>query len=419
MALFQQTVTDEEGKQEWRSEASRADVGNAPGTAPATEVESTKERRSAYGQPFTGEIPAAARHIRPDELLAALSAIEARKGEAVVGSVPLGDALNQVRANVTPDEVWQEVDAQRKLQGHNSNNRKITDLEAQRRRKRWGQAGGGIACMLVTALALRFLVGDIKKVEAIEQPKPVKPQVIPQRVPDVVYGPMAQVTRNSVRLTDLKPGDSMWMGVHEAQTLEKLFFGDEFVKPLTKAQLETVFIDPFQSWNLSDQWHVVMGPDGHFRFQVWADIPAGTPVADIYTNHYQYHNRPDSPDMANKPLRPLTFSVNGFQSYSGRSNGAFIRYDAVIKKNTPLSWEPIQFTPPPPAPDGPVPVKDPPKDAPTPPTGMELSIRPLQKVDIGPGRYIFMERRKPFYDFLPKASSNSNHFSNHFTLGSQ
>ena len=82
MAQLQQTGSEEEATNQWRSEAHPPAVpvtavatpaSNSVATSVPTPVSQTPAQTSVHNDPLRGEVPAAARHVRPDELLAALA----------------------------------------------------------------------------------------------------------------------------------------------------------------------------------------------------------------------------------------------------------------------------------------------------------------------------------------------------------
>ena len=60
--------------------------------------------------------PPAQTRVRPEELAQALAAIEARREQSAreaAGTIPIGEAVQQLGFDATPEEVWTEVQAQR------------------------------------------------------------------------------------------------------------------------------------------------------------------------------------------------------------------------------------------------------------------------------------------------------------------
>ena len=71
-------------------------------------------KNEAEGQ--SAPTPAAQIRVTPEELAAALSALEADKQEAVrhrESTVPIGEVVSEMNLEVTPDEVWAQVQKQR------------------------------------------------------------------------------------------------------------------------------------------------------------------------------------------------------------------------------------------------------------------------------------------------------------------
>ncbi len=71
----------------------------------APETSTTPEARTT---------PAAQVRVTPQELAAALARLEARQG-GLDGTIPLGDAVQELGLNVTPDELLREIEAGRAL----------------------------------------------------------------------------------------------------------------------------------------------------------------------------------------------------------------------------------------------------------------------------------------------------------------
>ena len=63
-------------------------------------------------EPHVSQAPSGAPRVTPDELNAALAAIEARR-QAEAKTIPLDQAVSELHLDSTPDEIWAEVQAQR------------------------------------------------------------------------------------------------------------------------------------------------------------------------------------------------------------------------------------------------------------------------------------------------------------------
>ncbi len=109
----------------------------------------------------SGELPAHSRHVRPDELTAAISAIEARKDETVVRTQPLGTLLSQAKATIAAEEVWTEIAKQR----NRITKARTARFRLVRKPRRMGvRIAIGIACIIATLVALYILTGDFYRV---------------------------------------------------------------------------------------------------------------------------------------------------------------------------------------------------------------------------------------------------------------
>lgn len=138
----------------------------------AEEATTNASLRKDTPHPLTQEIPARARHVGLDELASAISAIEARKDEPVVQSVPLGVALSQANVrDVTPEEVWEEI---RKQRARLVPVRSTRNPLKRKHHRFWQRLSIGIVCFIVTAIALYTVIRDFATVQGTSpdsQPK--------------------------------------------------------------------------------------------------------------------------------------------------------------------------------------------------------------------------------------------------------
>lgn len=65
-------------------------------------------------QPSTAQIPAAERRVSAEELTRAVSALEdAKAAERIAGVAPIGQIVNELGLDATPEEIWAQVQKQR------------------------------------------------------------------------------------------------------------------------------------------------------------------------------------------------------------------------------------------------------------------------------------------------------------------
>lgn len=103
--------------------------------------------------PPTPQIPAAQRRVSAEELTRAVSALEdAKAAEQVAGVAPIGQVVEELGLNSTPEEIWAEVQKQRaqKAAEEQPKQTPVNALPAAafqasprpRRRRRWWMAAG-------------------------------------------------------------------------------------------------------------------------------------------------------------------------------------------------------------------------------------------------------------------------------------
>lgn len=330
MPRLQETVSGEESRSEWQSHAAtggvaaEAVVQGAAATGPVTIPSPLVTPRPIQNIPISLEPSAADRHVRPDELRAALSAIEARRGAAVVETVPLGQALGQDQAEVTPDEVWQEIYAQRNRARASA---MVEEQEKRRRRKRILQTVSGVTCLITTAIAIRLLVGDMGQAASAEssrvplQPPPGigltgpaatsgNPTATAMQAPTVSQAltPPTEASQGiNGQASDLK--GSGWNGTNRGETVPG---GSGRVGQTGQTTGNTAPI-----WQITAQ-------GGHNYLRCWADLPDGV-SPNLYTNSFTVYNRPDHMEAAGKSLRPLTVPLDVVTDLGGVENGGYAR----------------------------------------------------------------------------------------------
>lgn len=105
-------------------------------------------------QTFTAQIPAAERRVSAEELTRAVSALEdAKAAERVAGVAPIGQVVEELGLDSTPEEIWAQVEKQRAQKAAEEQARQtpvmappaaIFQTLPRPRRLRWLMAVGGV-----------------------------------------------------------------------------------------------------------------------------------------------------------------------------------------------------------------------------------------------------------------------------------
>jgi len=243
--------------------------------------------------------PAAQVRVTPQELAAALARLEARQG-GLDGTIPLGDAVQELGLNATPEELLREIEAGRARQ------------QASHPKTRLAKAGRAAAALTCGGLLLlgglfAFRGEAPAPPAAIAVPAPTTPQAAPISIPDdlLVRRPdhkmalLSEVpdgqpilcllagTENGARLTDFAPSTSHWTLIkHGGKVYVRGWIGDMSDNALRSTVVEvhplayyvasglhpipvTLPLGGFQSPpgltgdNMISAGHVV--PDGHLK----------------------------------------------------------------------------------------------------------------------------------------------------------
>jgi hypothetical protein len=348
MQQVQQFPIAEDGDIQYHAAATSGGDGGRSETSAADRM-TAEERKAmnapghaAFGDPLVGEIPAAARHVRPEELLVALAAIEARRGEAVVETQPLGQGLAQTDTTASAEEVWVEINALRENQIQRDRSRK----------RRWGkkplwlQVGVAVVCLGATAAALRVLLGDIKTLEKNNPTKTaaVTPPVPKERVKD--YGFIFPEKPGLVSLANLPQEKPFWLDTSDAIQLSRLMNGDNYTLPAPRNQWESIYVD-LKDENNRRLWNVLVRGDKVY-IRGWVSIPEGggdsAPKGKL-----QLFNRPDHPELPQGTGRQVSVSARAFaDGYSSSTSNDFsqISYAAADPRHLDWSaWEPLPLPP--------------------------------------------------------------------------
>ncbi len=121
--------------------------------------------------------PAAQVRVTPQELAAALARLEARQG-SLDGTIPLGEAVQELGLNATPEELLREIEAGRARQHENQP-------------RTHPPASNRLAVSVIFAFALvlfggmvAFLRAPVQSSPAVAVISPAAPQAAPIRIPD-------------------------------------------------------------------------------------------------------------------------------------------------------------------------------------------------------------------------------------------
>lgn len=184
--------------------------------------------------------PAAQVRVTPQELAAALARLEARQG-GLEGTIPLGDAVQELGLNATPEELLREIEAGRAVQHERP--------PRARPARRLPVALGGLACgvlLLGSLFAIRVAAPAptppvaALAVAAAPQAAPITiPDNLLVRRPDHTMALLSEVpdgqpvlcllagTENGARLTDFAPAASHWTLIkHGGQVYVRGWIGD-------------------------------------------------------------------------------------------------------------------------------------------------------------------------------------------------
>ncbi|GAB4451500.1 MAG: hypothetical protein OHK0029_00780 [Armatimonadaceae bacterium] len=361
MAQLQQTLSEDTGftapsrsrpptiTAESSPMAAEAAVAATTETAETAETSDTLPTSSVSSQDIYQEVPCALRHVRTDELLAALNAIEVRKGSAVVSSVPLGAALDKMQADTTPEEVWQEIYVQRLQQRKESTAER---LQKQQERKRRFQIATALGAILVTAFSLRLLFGDVKgqagsaDTNGQISPSPMIPPTntgtfgerqaeqitaLPEmRRWEPTSANVFRKTPATVTLAQFPENRTMWLRLHDIQTLSTHFSGNGQLKPLTSTQLQETLFTPSEPAR-SD--FPMVYQNGKVYIRGWVAAEPGMTQTTLVARRLTMYNRPEHPELTGKIPVQVTILGKGINGYQASSqDGEFSRLSTSLQR---------------------------------------------------------------------------------------
>lgn len=322
--MAQLQMTAEEEKSAYRSALSI--VPSAEETSPSEIVNSASSE----------EIPITAYPVRPDEFMAAIAAIDARKNKKAAGTVPLGDALDQIQANVTPDEVWLEVYAERlkarKLKG-------TLKANAAQRRKRFWLRGISLTTILITAVLLRLFMGNASLLAkpATTEAIPAPQEIASNNSSIPVSTTIALAAPKPIPLVHLlRDGGMVRMRLENLSglraTLNRALNGDVSAS----AALSKAIIDPSQ-YTGSD-WMVYFH-NGTPYLRGWIVLPPNSNKVQLLAQQVQIFNSYDHPSIKPGTGQPITVPVDGIHNYSSYSDGTSNAIQARLTHLDGEAWK--------------------------------------------------------------------------------
>ncbi|MDX1933440.1 MAG: hypothetical protein SFU56_12595 [Capsulimonadales bacterium] len=185
--------------------------------------------------------------VRPAELAEALSAIEGRRRTVFLGTLSTKRAVQELQISVSPDEIWEEVRAQREQRAQiRPNGRK--GLPARDIAK----VAVGIGAVIVTGMAVRSVLSHWSSLQPPETagtralPAPLQntTREIP-RPPAVEYRTTEFFVRTPTTkaLGDLKDGEPISMRFEKFSELMRLLTGSAFEAPISAATAKGILVN--------------------------------------------------------------------------------------------------------------------------------------------------------------------------------
>ena len=188
--------------------------------------------------PESAAPPAAQVRVTPQELAAAITRLEARQGENE-GTIPLGDAVQELGLNATPEELLREIEAGR--------------VQQKRQTRTHPTNAASVWTVFIIALSLFLLMAAYLRTAPVPAPPvsavtaPAAPQAAPIGIPDHLLvrqhdGKMVMLsevpdgqpvfcelaaTETGAKLADFAPGDYHWTIVkHGGKVYVRGWIGD-------------------------------------------------------------------------------------------------------------------------------------------------------------------------------------------------
>jgi hypothetical protein len=288
--------------------------------------------------PSLNEIPIAARQVRPDEFLVALAAIDARKHKKAADSLPLGEVLEQIQADVTAEEVWQEVYAER-LKARKS--KTALRADAAQRRKRFWTISASLTAVFTVAVLLRFFMGDMSPLSNLRTLETIPPGSATELVSDKTLSPSSTtVTHTAAQPIPLVPllrnGGMVRMRLENLSGLRAMLDRSLSGDVLASTQLSKAVIDP--SLYTKDDWMVYFN-DGKAYLRGWIVIPPVANKVAVLAQKVQIYNRYDHPAIKTGTGLPITIHTDGIHNYTSYSDGEFNTIQTRLTRLDAEAWK--------------------------------------------------------------------------------
>jgi hypothetical protein len=326
------------------------------------------------------------RRIRPDELADALSKIERRQHKVFTGTLPLGYTLRELKMDVSPTEVWQEVEANRLAK---SNPRQTPRKFGK---DRYLKAGVGVLAVLASAVAIRSFLAQNDAYQATQAPVGITStflqpaHTVPVTAPTpIVYKEMSSFifvkTRTMKPLREIKDGEIVPMDMMRFQEISRIASGDSTYAPAPQNLLGTVYLDTkqnpgdFETVRLDGKWYIRGWTNGKPQMEPETVNRPGRWEKLSLFNHPQSHTdksvtlpplpipvgaspkeiaRLSAPRMTTVDTGPadipVTIPGNAFSGYSGGGSPDHTQFDlevdrSKLDKHYSDKWKPLPLLP--------------------------------------------------------------------------
>ncbi len=255
----------------------------------------------------TSETPsrsAAQVRVTPEELAAALARLEARQG-GLEGTIPLGDAVQELGLNTTPEELLREIEAGRA---------RVQENLPQTQPKRSNRIGIGA----VFALALLLSGGMVAFLRSVPSP-PVadSPAIVTVSAPQAAPKPIS--LDPNLMVHDASGKLVMLSEVGDNQPVHCRYFGGRFLQANPQ--------DNYESWELIKHDGQIYVRGRILKMSPKVFVSEGVDVTTVG----------DDPAFA----VPITLPVKGFNVVPGA--GSYVEFHAInihLDKHAYEKWQP-------------------------------------------------------------------------------
>ncbi len=312
-------------------------------TTQTTPAEETRSGEASYTAPLTaGETPTVTapiegKRVRPEELAAALSAIEARRTAAMNSTVVLQEALSELQIDATPEEVWQEIETRRKAE------ETATQAKVQKKRRRTIQGAVIAASLLGIALAVRSVVVDATTL----YPAPVPRQAV-QQTPVRAYAQplnLTTLTPSMRPLGQIRNGTTFPVDGSMIMDLRRALYGTGMQQPLPKSEQDLILIDTNPPYRNARRTWMVLKDNDKLYLRAWT--LKKLPLETLKSQRLTYHNVPGDNPAVQDVYVPITIPLDGISNnYSMMSSSsAGSRLEVQIEKLDNNAWDRFPYRP--------------------------------------------------------------------------